>query len=321
MTPSSSFFNRVVVSTGLIASFTALAWADATAFMGVPPAWWLLPILVLFAVGGVNELVHLFNAHDLLMPAWTLRGGVVATFLSVAFGTQWFVMKTGAAAPVAALSWALAAFTVAAGCLFVLEVIGYRPQGRSLERLAAGFFILAYLGIPMAFMVSLRLLCVENLGVEQHGPDHLGILPLVSMVAVVKAGDIAAYLVGSLVGATKMAPVLSPGKTWEGAAASLAGSAAAAWLMLDGLAAAGIAGMGLALPAQQPWGGWLAFGLLVGGAGMLGDLAESLIKREAGAKDSGRSLGGLGGVLDLVDSLLFAAPVAWAFWAAGLAGS
>jgi phosphatidate cytidylyltransferase len=139
----------------------------------------------------------------------------------------------------------------------------------------------------------------------------------VSMVAVVKAGDIAAYVAGSLVGATKMAPVLSPGKTWEGAVASLIGSAAAAWLVLTGLQGTGL---GLAVPAQ-PWGGWLAFGLLVGGAGMLGDLAESLIKREAGAKDSGHSLGGLGGVLDLVDSLLFAAPVAWALWAAGLAAS
>lgn len=311
MNAGGSFASRVSVATVLIAAFAGLAWADATGFMGVPVAWWLLPILVVFAVGGVNELVHLFNAHGLIMPSWTLRGGVVATFLGAAIGTQAFVMQTGTAATVAALGWSLAAFTAAAGCLFTLEIVGYRQQGRALERLAAGVFILAYLGLPMAFMVDLRLLCVENLGVEQRGPAHLGIVPLVSMVAVVKAGDIAAYLVGSLIGMTKLAPVLSPGKTWEGAVAALGGSVAASWLILNG--------MGLDLSAG-PWGGWPAFGLLVGGAGMLGDLAESLIKREADAKDSGRSLGGLGGVLDLVDSLLFAAPVAWALWAAGMQG-
>ena len=69
--------------------------------------------------------------------------------------------------------------------------------------------------------------------------------------------------------------------------------------------------------SSRPWGGWLVFGVGVGLAGMFGDLAESLLKRELGAKDSGRSLGGLGGVLDLIDSLLFAAPVAWILWISG----
>ena len=133
-------------------------------------------------------------------------------------------------------------------------------------------------------------------------------VPLVSLVAVAKAGDIAAYLGGSLLGRHRMAPTLSPGKTWEGAVASLAGSVAAAWILLE-LAATH-------LPVG-PWGGWLVFGLLVGLAAMAGDLAESLLKRECGVKDSGRSLGGLGGFLDLVDSLLFAAPVAWLLWVAG----
>lgn len=307
MKPAASFIDRAIMAVVLVLSFAALAWADAIGFMGVAPAWWLLPILVVFAVGGVNELARLFATRDLLLPAWTLRGGVVATFLAVAFGTQASVSHAGGAAPVAALGWAAAAFTAAAGCLFALEVVGYRPHGRSLDRLAAGLFVLAYLGMPMAFMVGLRLICVENLGTEQRGPGHLGILPLVSLVAVVKAGDTLAYIVGSLVGTTKMAPVLSPGKSWEGAIGSLAGSVGAAWVVLQGL--------GMVMPAQ-PWGGWLVYGLLVGGAGMLGDLAESLVKREAGAKDSGRSLGGLGGVLDLIDSLLFAAPVAWALWAA-----
>jgi phosphatidate cytidylyltransferase len=69
-----------------------------------------------------------------------------------------------------------------------------------------------------------------------------------------------------------------------------------------------------------PAGGWMLYGLTVGGAGILGDLAESLLKREAGIKDSGILLGGLGGVLDLVDSMLFAAPVAWVLWASGTIG-
>lgn len=300
--------SRAVVATVLITAFTALAWADATGFAGVAPAWWLLPVLAMFAIGGVNELVHLFNARGLLMPSWTLRGGVVAIFIAVACGAQAFVAAAAVPAPVAAMSLGIVAYAVAVGCLVTLEIVGYRSQGKALERLAAGTFVLTYLGVPMAFMVSLRMVCVENLGPEQTGPGHLGILPVVAMVATVKGGDIAAYAVGSLVGRTKMAPVLSPGKTWEGAAASLAGSLAAAWITI------GVVGRGA---SSAPWGGWPAFGILVGAAGMVGDLAESLVKREAGAKDSGRSLGGLGGVLDLIDSLLFAAPVAWGLWVLG----
>lgn len=312
MSKVSTVVSRVVMTTLLIASFAALAWADAVGLGGLPPAWWLLPVLIMFAVGGVNECVHLFAARGLLLPSWTLRGGAVAMFMAVALGTQAFVAESEAAAPVASMSWALLAYAVAIGCLVVLEIVGYRPQGRSLDRLAASSFILTFLGMPMAFMTSLRLICLENIGPEQTGFGHLGIVPLVALVATVKAGDIAAYIVGSLLGTRKMAPVLSPGKTWEGAVASVAGSAAAAWLVLEGL--------GQPLPFQ-PWGGWAVFGIVVGIAGMVGDLTESLIKREAGVKDSGHSLGGMGGMLDLVDSLLVAAPVAWALWVAGSAAN
>jgi phosphatidate cytidylyltransferase len=232
----------------------------------------------------------------------------VAIPLAAACGAQAFSAATNLAAPTAALGWAAGAFALFLLALFTFEVAGYRPHGRSIDRLTTATFIVAYVGLPLAFMVSLRLICVENLGPEQRGPGHLGIMPLVSLVAVVKAGDVAAYVVGSLIGRHHMAPVLSPGKTWEGAAASVAGALAAAWVVLHGTSLA---------PAAQPWGGWVVYGLAVGLAGMVGDLAESLLKREAGAKDSGRSLGGLGGVLDLVDSLLFAAPIAWLLWAAG----
>ncbi|NDC53558.1 MAG: hypothetical protein EBZ74_04540 [Planctomycetia bacterium] len=298
--------SRIVVAGVVGALFAALAWADAAGFAGAAPAWWLLPLVIVIAVGGVDELVRLVGARDLILPTWLLRPAAVAIPLAAACGAEAFSAATSTAAPPVAIGWAAAAFTVAVLLCFAVEVAGYRPEARAVERIAASTLVVAYLGLPLAFMVGLRLLCVENPGPEQTGPGHLGIVPLLSLVAVVKGGDVAAYVVGSLAGRHRMAPTLSPGKTWEGAAASVAGSLAAAWLVIEQSGAA----------AARPWGGWAAFGLAVGLAGMLGDLAESLFKREAGNKDSGRSLGALGGVLDLVDSLLFASPVAWLLWAA-----
>ena len=70
----------------------------------------------------------------------------------------------------------------------------------------------------------------------------------------------------------------------------------------------------------HPWWGWILFGLLVGTVGLMGDLAESMLKRDVGRKDSSTWLPGLGGVLDVLDSILLAAPFAWACWALGLVG-
>ena len=300
--------HRIAMGGAVAAVFVCLAWADAAGLAGAAPAWWLLPVVIAVGIGGVDELVRLCGARDLILPAWLLRPAALAIPLAAACGAQAFSATTSTAAPTAALGWAAGAFAAALLGLFAVEVAGYRPQGRAAERMAAATFILAYLGLPLAFMVSLRLLCVENLGPEQHGPQHLGIMPLLSLVAVVKVGDVAAYAFGSLVGRHRLAPVLSPGKTWEGAAASIAGSLAAAWFVIERAGPTA---------AVRPWGGWITYALAVGLAGMLGDLAESLLKREAGSKDSGTSLGGLGGMLDLVDSLLFAAPVAWLLWVTG----
>jgi len=76
-----------------------------------------------------------------------------------------------------------------------------------------------------------------------------------------------------------------------------------------------------ATPLETAWWRWLIFGIVVGGTGIAGDLAESLLKRDLGRKDSSRWMPGFGGVLDLLDSLLFAAPVAYVCWALGLVGS
>jgi phosphatidate cytidylyltransferase len=123
-------------------------------------------------------------------------------------------------------------------------------------------------------------------------------------ILVTKFSDMGAYLVGSLFGRHKMIPRISPGKTWEGFAGAILFSTAAS-ILFAVLAAEHLAGMTL-LHAT-------ILGIILSSAAVLGDLIESLFKREAGVKDSGRIFPGIGGILDLMDSLLFNAPLMYLY--------
>lgn len=294
---SGSPASRIVVTLLLAGGFAALCWADATAALAAPPGWWLAPVAALLAWGAAGEALRLAGLAVPLAPTAT------AAVPLIALATGSFPHRL-VAGPTAAVGWASVAATAAVALLFAAELFRYRRGAGALARLAGGSLAVTAIGMPLAFMAALRLLGTGT------GWGR-GLVPLLSMVAVVKLGDIAAYVTGSLIGRHRMAPVVSPGKTWEGGAASLAASLAASWAILEW---SGLAG------STRPWGGWWAYGLSVGAAGMLGDLSESLVKRELAAKDSGRSLGGLGGVLDLVDATLVAAPVAWLLWVLGGAG-
>jgi phosphatidate cytidylyltransferase len=105
-----------------------------------------------------------------------------------------------------------------------------------------------------------------------------------------------------------MTPVLSPKKTWEGAAGGLL-AAVLVTVALDRLGPEPL--------LRQRWWAEAGFGLSVGGAGMLGDLAESLVKRDCRQKDASQAVQGFGGILDVIDAVLLAAPVAY-FWLKGL---
>lgn len=300
MTPKSSPLgslpSRAIVTVVAVAGFAALCQADLAGALGAGPGWWLAPVAAFLGWAGAVEATRMTAA----------RGSAAADPL-VPFATAALPLVAVAGAgvePLTALGQVAVAVVVSVGLLFAIEIARYRPGGQALHRLAGGVFTLVAIGLPLAFMVGLRLVGAGAGGIA-------GLVPLVSMVAVVKGGDIAAYLVGSAVGRRKLAPALSPGKTWEGAVASLAASLGLAWLLLERLPAAGSGGS-----AAVPWGGWPVYGLAVGIAGMLGDLSESLVKRELDTKDSGRFLGGLGGILDLIDAPLFAAPVAWLLWVA-----
>ena len=133
--------------------------------------------------------------------------------------------------------------------------------------------------------------------VDHHVTGQFYVLYL---IVVTKFSDMGAYLTGSWIGKHKMVPEISPKKTWEGfvgaLAFSLLGSYGMFWLMSKQL-------------SRLDWTHATILGLLLGFAAIVGDLAESILKRGTGTKDSGHFLPGIGGALDLIDSLLFTAPL------------
>ena len=136
-------------------------------------------------------------------------------------------------------------------------------------------------------------------GIENHGKFYV-----LYFVIVTKFSDTGAYAVGSLIGRHKMIPRISPGKTWEGFGGAVIVSTAASLVFVQFL--------GHKMPGMNLVHA-IVLGVVLSLAAVLGDLIESLFKREAGVKDSGKLFPGIGGILDLLDSLLFNAPIMYLY--------
>jgi phosphatidate cytidylyltransferase len=167
--------------------------------------------------------------------------------------------------------------------LFVYQYLFYGTSGVS-ANCGVNCFSILYLGLLSGFCVAIRI--------------DFGLWPLLMFVFVVKTADIGAYSIGTLFGKHKFSPKISPGKSWEG----MAGAVAAAVIV-----AIGFAGICDIMPL---WAA-IVFGFCFAFIGQLGDLAESMIKRDAEQKDSANKIPGFGGVLDIIDSPLIAAAFAY----------
>ncbi len=173
---------------------------------------------------------------------------------------------------------ALALFVMIAAMVF-----NYHPGKNVILLWSVDFTGLVYCAIPLLLLMEIQ--------------DNLGGHFVIMLLLIIWATDSGAYFFGKFFGKKKLAPVLSPGKTWVGfyggcASGLLAGAFVSSFFSLDLLT----------------WQAML-IGILLSLSGQLGDLAESMLKREAGVKDSGRLIPGHGGLLDRLDSLLFASPV------------
>jgi phosphatidate cytidylyltransferase len=167
-----------------------------------------------------------------------------------------------------------------------------------LETMAYTVFGLFY--VPWLFSFVTKLIFLFPRGADGLVTGHWYVLWL---VVVTKFSDMGAYLTGSLIGKHPLIPHISPKKTWEGFFGALAFSAAGA------LGLVALMPEKLSFLAARSWWEVLLLGMGLGFAAIIGDLAESIIKRNCEVKDSGRMLPGIGGALDLIDSILFTAPL------------
>ncbi|MFH0944046.1 MAG: phosphatidate cytidylyltransferase [Planctomycetota bacterium] len=174
-----------------------------------------------------------------------------------------------------------------ATCALLVETLAGEPQA-GVPRVAGTLFGLCYF-LLFSFLLDVLLRPAAPLGLQ------LAFL----LVLTAKSTDIGGYLVGSLVGGRKLSPRVSPGKTRSGAAGGI----------LLSMAVAAYGGW-LVAPSTGTWH-WLLFGLVVGVASLFGDLAESVLKRFSGSKDSANLIPTFGGALDILDSLVLAAPVGY----------
>ncbi len=200
-----------------------------------------------------------------------------------------------------ARGWEILLLAVVLALAFLAQAQRHRTH-QVMVNVGTTLLIVLYAGGLAHFWVRLRM----------DVPGASGATALLFSVFIVKLADIGAYFTGSAIGRHKLIPWLSPGKTWEGLAGGVAAAVIVAVLLGHTLSATGA--LPLNLPPARCTFELLVFGLLMAGLSVLGDLAESLLKRDVALKDSGKALPGFGGVLDVLDSPLLAAPAMWLFW-------
>ena len=278
----------------LIAALLALVWLDDRLDPGSPgdpaqeaswiPVGFVLLLLALLILPlASRELCGVMRAAGIRTSTWLTTLSSIAGVLSFSAAARSDDPLIAAALP-----------ATGAAVIFALSLLWFsRKQNVTGVLPAAGGVLLAfvYLGLFLGFFVALR--------------HHYSAWLIVGIILTTKACDTGAYFTGRAIGRRKLIPWLSPGKTVEG--------------LIGGLVLAGVIGAVLAVTGGAAATGrelplWFgaACGVLLGGIGQLGDLTMSLFKRGAGVKDASHVLPGMGGIMDVMDSPLLVAPVA--FW-------
>lgn len=281
------------------------------------PLWLYALILAIVALLCTDEFLDIAAAHNLK----PLRALTCISILAV-LGDYYLSIVIRSLRPTGATGWQMlrdpifqyeVLLVLVSAAPFILLVAAMRTEELrlALPSAAVSYMAVPYIGITTGFLLFTRALI----------PD--GAFAVFYLLLVVWSGDISAYYVGRAIGKHRLAPRISPGKSWEGAAASIIGGMIVGtlllvynrpvvdrlfqWKLLSGTSV--LSGQ----PIPEPNAIWMAIlvSACINIAAQLGDLVESTMKRGAELKDSGSLLPGHGGMLDRVDALLLASPVLW----------
>jgi phosphatidate cytidylyltransferase len=286
---------RLGISAVLIPALLALFWIDS--WQGTR-ATILLMFCALLSIRCSYEMTQLLTVRT-MRPSFPLTA--ICGLMIVLAGWLHILMPVPAGNIGLLVSLGLigAALVVSFAFLFVREATRFDHPGSSMVSLGAGWLAVMYSGGLLAVTSQFR----------WYPSPEIGYFAIGSMIIAVKSGDTMAYAFGRLWGRRKMAPSLSPGKTWMGAVGAVVGSVIGGglWLRFGGQ-------LFEAAPVIRSYPALIFYGVSMGIIGLAGDLCESLIKRDVEQKDSAALMPGFGGLLDLLDSILFAGPFALAFW-------
>jgi len=252
------------------------------------PSVCLLLLLLLVCAIGTLEFYNMLSAADI--PNFRFVGTIAGL---VMIASTWLQLRRGP--PPDPAQWEIIIlFSVTVAIL--LRLFPQKNNPHPLETVAVT--LLGVLYVPFLFNFVTKLLF--------SWPDNDGRMLVLYMIVVVKCSDIGAYFVGCVFGRHKLIPRISPGKTWEGVMGGLSASIIASVVFCLAMGGDFLVISFSTLDA-------VFIGLLLGISGIIGDLTESMFKRSSGIKDSSSIIRGMGGLLDVIDSILFAAPALYIY--------
>ncbi len=291
VTPSPPVQSKALVFARRSAS-TLFLWGLVTAIFISHRSWGVLGLIGVLAMIATVEYFQMLRAAS--VKCFPRFGILLAAVYSG--GVYWYFLNGGKTVPPDID--ALAVF-IAIAVPFTLQL---RHPIRGIEGLlAVAVNLLGFVYIAFLFNFTARVtFIIPDLSPQPGLVSSAGAFALLWLLAVTKFTDMGAYIVGSMIGRHKMIPHVSPGKTWEGFCGAL---------LFSQLAACGLYAL---FPEElaffREWKHVIFLGVLLSVLAVIGDLAESVLKRSINAKDSGKMLPGIGGSLDLIDSLCFTAP-------------